>query len=917
MITKLFDKLYSLGWVKKLVLRAFERVVGLELQSGYSLLLDLIADERKWVTYLSRKEGVLESLLSDLDFQYKLLENREVCELILDDDAWWANVASSQELFGKYLNHFDHLGAVLGGDKMFLKLISMDELRGRMFNSEYLLELLLEDQQWFARLKNNKKFCESIVSSVSVANRFLSTPNFLQLAIQDDAFLARMLGEEDAMVIITRMLMGNSSFLYLVGDSPEYIKALVESPQMVSRLIESESFRTVFSAQVSEDVGILFQLIGRSLLNRVIVSDRRMVELLLSEQEVLNAAVRDEIFAIKLVKDIFQKWEDRKHLLVAEGGLVELLTRDERTLLCILKAPYVLDFMMREVFDELLIALQRFAHGGDRDDWSFSEVYKVLEVVVPSLEAMELSTPDIGILTELFCPSMLVSMALHSDEALDAFEKSEGFSKSMSSRVSYVIRLLEYSQIKDWAETEVKRVAGVLGSETVLKMVEWNESVIDSVDGVCSIVGSIGFNDWGVDDFKAFAASLGGNVIVRAIVANPDVSGYLATSESFICDLSQRDEFVRLLISTVLSRSGEREQLVAGERGIVERLLDDETALSRIVRSKKVRDRIRSSSLFLNEVRSDVAYIASLIEENSALVHVYRKLNNVAFVKDVVELYDFVELTRRFIDWSKVFEGKPLQDMVRALSGRGKSKYFLLDLIREGKVARIAGMEIQYPDKNSLWTLVHEVFVEEDYFFESASESPVIIDCGAHVGFSICYFKWLYPNAKITAFEPVTENFNLLRDNVERNSMKDVRIFNLALGRDDCDDDFYLSETDSMAGSCLDFNKGRAIKMRYDKLSKYMNGDIDFLKMDIEGAEWEVLEEIKPKLQQVKNLYIEMHLAGESDYERLWRVVEGLLELDFAIRSKDTFWDVVNGRSRTINAVGKRKTIGLFAKRVR
>ena len=46
-----------------------------------------------------------------------------------------------------------------------------------------------------------------------------------------------------------------------------------------------------------------------------------------------------------------------------------------------------------------------------------------------------------------------------------------------------------------------------------------------------------------------------------------------------------------------------------------------------------------------------------------------------------------------------------------------------------------------------------ELFLDEIYRFQTNNEKPVIIDCGANIGLSSLYFKSIYPNAILHAFE--------------------------------------------------------------------------------------------------------------------------------------------------------------------
>ena len=66
-----------------------------------------------------------------------------------------------------------------------------------------------------------------------------------------------------------------------------------------------------------------------------------------------------------------------------------------------------------------------------------------------------------------------------------------------------------------------------------------------------------------------------------------------------------------------------------------------------------------------------------------------------------------------------------------------------------------------------------EIFVEEIYKFESNKSHPVIFDCGANIGISTIYFKTIYPNAIVHAFEPDANLFEILPS---INSLKDKHI---------------------------------------------------------------------------------------------------------------------------------------------
>lgn len=82
------------------------------------------------------------------------------------------------------------------------------------------------------------------------------------------------------------------------------------------------------------------------------------------------------------------------------------------------------------------------------------------------------------------------------------------------------------------------------------------------------------------------------------------------------------------------------------------------------------------------------------------------------------------------------------------------------------KTSILFGKEIKITD--SFWHLhsLNELFLDEVYRFNSNNNNPKIIDCGSNIGLSIIFFKRMYPNSEIIAFEPDNEIFNILKYNL-------------------------------------------------------------------------------------------------------------------------------------------------------
>jgi len=157
-----------------------------------------------------------------------------------------------------------------------------------------------------------------------------------------------------------------------------------------------------------------------------------------------------------------------------------------------------------------------------------------------------------------------------------------------------------------------------------------------------------------------------------------------------------------------------------------------------------------------------------------------------------------------------------------------------------------------------------EVFIQQEYYFKTANPTPFIIDCGSHIGMSILYFKTLYPQARILGFEPAPETYRLLEENIKRNRLKDVRVLNIAVSNEEGMIKFY---GDASLKSSLFFQEGKPeVEVKATRLSQYIDRKVDFLKIDVEGAEGLVISDLAGagKLSQVQQMVIEYHHHPEK-----------------------------------------------------
>jgi FkbM family methyltransferase len=162
---------------------------------------------------------------------------------------------------------------------------------------------------------------------------------------------------------------------------------------------------------------------------------------------------------------------------------------------------------------------------------------------------------------------------------------------------------------------------------------------------------------------------------------------------------------------------------------------------------------------------------------------------------------------------------------------------------------------ISYRNPQELLHGFDEIFIQELYKIKLPPDC-YIIDCGANIGLSVLYLKQQFPKSHIVAFEPDDRNFELLSKNVGSFNYTDVELKKEAVWVENTMIGF---TNDGSMSSRLDQNSPINPKVKASRLKDFLNKRIDFLKMDIEGAEYLVLKDINEKLMNVENLFLEYH----------------------------------------------------------
>lgn len=262
---------------------------------------------------------------------------------------------------------------------------------------------------------------------------------------------------------------------------------------------------------------------------------------------------------------------------------------------------------------------------------------------------------------------------------------------------------------------------------------------------------------------------------------------------------------------------------------------------------------------------------------------------------------------------AKYIQNKNLREFYRLYDKYNSSERFI-----KKKNVKFLNYIFDVADLRSFIYQFNDIFVEELYQFTSTKEDPLIIDCGSNIGTSCAYFKKMYPHSKIICFEADPEISEILQNNLIRNKIdRNISIINKAVWINENGVSFYPDGADG--GSIMHYNsnnKKECIKIKSARLKDFLalEKEIDMLKMDIEGAELEVLMDCKNELYKVKNIFIEFHSLTDKflGLSSILKLLEGSYIKYFLIpvdRSQSFFTSCEKASefNLQINIVGKRK----------
>ena len=188
---------------------------------------------------------------------------------------------------------------------------------------------------------------------------------------------------------------------------------------------------------------------------------------------------------------------------------------------------------------------------------------------------------------------------------------------------------------------------------------------------------------------------------------------------------------------------------------------------------------------------------------------------------------------------------------------------------------------ITIPNAGGARVPVYEVFAEDCYdlawFLGDLADRPIhVLDIGAHVGTFSCWLGRVHPGASVDAYEPSPDTSQFLRRNVEANGLASrVTVHEAALagktGWAMFDQEGAGSGMSHLAGIHDEADgTGRVKTVSFDDVVASADTPFDFVKMDCEGGEYELVYASHPESwESVQRLALEYHAIPGQSWEEL------------------------------------------------
>jgi FkbM family methyltransferase len=165
-----------------------------------------------------------------------------------------------------------------------------------------------------------------------------------------------------------------------------------------------------------------------------------------------------------------------------------------------------------------------------------------------------------------------------------------------------------------------------------------------------------------------------------------------------------------------------------------------------------------------------------------------------------------------------------------------------------------------------------------------------VVDVGANIGDFTLQAAAACPEGRVYAIEPLSENACAVDFNRRLNGFSNVHVLQMALGARE--GEVQIGADGSHSSTHFGVTGGTCQTVRLTTLAQVMReqglAQIDLLKLDCEGAEWEILPSSDDVLPRISQICMEFHRDGDWTEERL---AAWLRERGYEVRHTQGGWN--------------------------
>ena len=196
--------------------------------------------------------------------------------------------------------------------------------------------------------------------------------------------------------------------------------------------------------------------------------------------------------------------------------------------------------------------------------------------------------------------------------------------------------------------------------------------------------------------------------------------------------------------------------------------------------------------------------------------------------------------------------------------------------------------------------MIKEVYIHKPYHRLEINRGDIVVDIGAHIGtFSIMAGQKTGETGKVYAFEPVPDTFDLLKRNIQINSLQNnIQPYKMGISNKGGKKEFYIFKKDGKPIfhstslykeqlGAIDANTSEKFEVECITLKDIFQSNgldgVEVLKMDCEGVEYDLLFNTpKEYLKRIDRMCIEYHDYLSTSYNHK-DIIDYLSKLEYEV----------------------------------